>query len=260
MVEVEEGAAEEEERRDHEAGEEGGDLDGGLAGPAEQEEEDGLAEEDDDHERRERAERVDVVGARQLDRAPEGRAKAAPLEEDGRHGEPEEREPREPRKDERARQQRHRGEDEHPGRERAGERAAPLLLRDEDAGGDVGDRHEHRPRRDEDEEPLEPVKRRERDDEDRGRHAERERGPEAPPVEANRLGDELSDRPRLGRKRRRELTAGAAPRHQPQTLRTPATASRTSAASTCARVSGTPWAGHSQTKVIGPGGGSGQIQ
>ena len=78
MVEVEEGAAEEEERRDHEAGEEGGDLDGGLAGPAEQEEEDGLAEEDDDHERRERAERVDVVGARQLDCAPEGRAKAAP--------------------------------------------------------------------------------------------------------------------------------------------------------------------------------------
>src|SRR5437588_12806570 len=97
LILVEERRAEEQNRRDHEVRQEPGDRDRRLACPAEQEEEDRLAQEDDDDERREAAERVYVIGARQLEGSTDRRTKPASVDEHHRHGEPDEREPGEGR-------------------------------------------------------------------------------------------------------------------------------------------------------------------
>jgi hypothetical protein len=147
---------------------------------------------------------VDVVGPRELDPAAEGGAEAALLEQDRGYGKAEKREPDKRREDEGRREHRHRCEDEHAGGVGERERAGPAA-RDERAGGDVGGGHEKRSGRNDEDEPFDPVERRDRDDEDRGRDPERERGPEAAAVRAHRLGDELPHRPRLWRERRRQL-------------------------------------------------------
>ena len=127
---------------------------------------------------------MDVVGARELDPTAEGGAEAALLEQDRGHGEAEEGEPGERREDEGRRERRHRREDEDAGREGEPKRPGPPAG-DKGAGGDVGSGDEDRPRSDEEQEPLDPVERSERDGEDRGRDPERERRPEAAAVEAH---------------------------------------------------------------------------
>src|SRR5207237_10212676 len=103
---------EKQNRRDHEPRQEPGDRDRRLACPAEQEEEDRLAEEDDDDERREAAERMHVVGARQLEGPTDRRTKPPTVDKHHRHGEPDESEPGEGRQNQ---QEGHRSEHGHGG-------------------------------------------------------------------------------------------------------------------------------------------------
>src|SRR5207244_940609 len=71
LVVVQKRCADEEQRRDNEAGEEDRDALRLLAAAAQQEVHDRLRQEDDDRQRRQRAERVDVVGAAELQAAAE---------------------------------------------------------------------------------------------------------------------------------------------------------------------------------------------
>ena len=93
MVEVEERAAEEEQRRDDQIGDEDGHPNRVVRLLAEQERERDAGEDEDDHERRQRAEGVDVVGTAQLDGAVQRRPGGRVLDHHHGHDQPDEREP-----------------------------------------------------------------------------------------------------------------------------------------------------------------------
>ena len=177
----------------------------------EQERERDAGEDEDDHERRQRAERVDVVGAAELDGAAERSPRRRVLDHHDRDDEPDEREPGD-------RQEREPGEEERGGQE--GERAEhertdPGAAGRPDVAGDrrgpgVRER-EHRRGGDEDRDPL---RRRRADGERVGRgerDPERQRDPVAAAVEPDRLRDDLPDGARLGRQRRRQCLRAHAP-------------------------------------------------
>ena len=115
---------------------------------AEQEHERQLHEPEEDCQRRERPERMDVVGARQLDRTAEGGADPRPLEHEHRHDEADEGEPGHSRKHEEERQKGRRNEDD-----RADDDGAHHVLparphaADDRRGSGVGRGHQRRPRR-----------------------------------------------------------------------------------------------------------------
>jgi hypothetical protein len=197
-----------------------------VADAAKQEEQDEPGQERGDHERRERAERVDEIGARELRPSTQRGSEAEPLDERRRHGKADEREPRkrddvEPRQHEDALQ-----DERHEGDEADRECVPDVPLVDVDgkpdaARADVRERPDRRPQ-DRDQRPIERVGQlREHERDGRWPEPERERRPEAGAVEADRLGDELSDGSRLGRERRRKLRPGHVPRlarkHRPTT-------------------------------------------
>src|SRR5579859_1064475 len=203
LVVVEQRRAEEQDRLEDEAGEEGRDVHRLLARAVQERSQQHLREEDDEQQRPQRAERMHVVRAGELEPALERPAQRQPLVDDRRHRETEGREPEEARED---RQRREAG---------CGERAKEELPRrpradDEHAGTDVGRRGQQDPARDDGREPgMEAGV--VAGDGDRGRaDPERERAPEVPAVEADRLGDELPDRPAPRGERRGELVRAAA--------------------------------------------------
>src|SRR5581483_10831860 len=81
LVEVEQRRADEQHRREHEVGTGRRRALGDLAAAAEQQREHQPDHVEDDHQRRETAERVDVVGAPELDGAPERLPEPGPLDE-----------------------------------------------------------------------------------------------------------------------------------------------------------------------------------
>ena len=168
-----------------------------------QEQQGAAADEVEDDERRERSERVDVVGGRELTAAPQRLAEAAAFEQRSRDREPSEREPRDCRQDVQPDERRNRQEDDDADRKRGQERSArvPLPGRDR-AGADVREREE---RRGEDEQGClhRPALAERELVEGRHDQAKRERGPEPPAEEPDRLGHELAD----GSVRGRELDA-----------------------------------------------------
>ena len=161
----------------------------------EEQEERAPAEEVDDEERREAPERVNVVGPREPARPAERGPDAEPFEQCRRNGEADEGEPRDRGQDVEPDEDADRQEDDHADdegpRHGAPRRALP---RRERAGPDVGEREEGRSDREQD-----PLRLRALPDgeliEDRDDEPERERGPEPPAVEADRVGDELADGP-----------------------------------------------------------------
>ncbi len=201
LVEVEERRAEEEERREDEVGERDGDADRVLRLRLQQRDEPDPRDEEDDDERGERAQRVDVVGSAELPRAPERVERPSRLDDRDRHDEPDEREIRDG-------EEREPGDEQRDGREhrrpqRDGDREAPRRrpgAGGEHARGGVGGREAGRGRGEDGRPPAGGVSERELV-EDEERQAERERRPETPAVEPNRLGDDLSHGARLGRQR-----------------------------------------------------------
>jgi hypothetical protein len=153
----------------------------------------------DDHQRGQRSERVDEAGLREKRPPPHGFPDAPPLEQCGGHREPGECQPGNGRQDEEPDQHRDREEDDDPDHERGEDvPAARALARRQEAGPDVGEREE---RRGDDEHAR--LGRRllaERDlVEGRNDEPERERAPEAGPVEPDRLSHELTDGALRGR-------------------------------------------------------------
>ena len=145
-----------------------------------------------------------VVGARELEPPAQRAAEAEPLEDGRRNRQSEQREPDDCRQNERAVEEQARDEDDvsHRQRDRHPPPRRPLT-------GDERDPAEERARHQERSDRQHEGKRRPapdqgRADGERGRsEAERERGPETAAVEADCFRNELSHRPRLGRKRRR---------------------------------------------------------
>ena len=126
-----------------------------------------------------------------------------PLEREHRHHEPERREPDQAREDEERREERERQEHEHAAGECAGD--GDRTLRRERDGADVREAASSPPTiGTSTSRSVSSRTRASRFSRSRG-DAERERGPEAAAVEAERLGDELADGPLGGRQRRREL-------------------------------------------------------
>jgi hypothetical protein len=159
-----------------------------------EEEQRGAAQEVDEDEGRERSERVDVVGARQATGPLERRARADATVDHRRHGEPGEGEPGQGGQDEEPDQEPHGQEDDGPDAE-CGQVDAPWRSppEDEHAGFDVGQREERRAQREERRLGYLVAADRELVEGGDG-EPERKTSPEAPLVEANRVGDELADR------------------------------------------------------------------
>lgn len=205
LIEVEERRAEEEERRDHEVREECGNANGVVGLSAQQEDEHEPGQEVRDREGRQRSERMHVVGAGEGQAASDGGANTDAFHDGGRNRKPEEGEPRDRREDEEKCEKRRGGENDAPNSdcdEQVSQRRPPL--RDDDARGGECAAQQHGAHRG-GEEQL-PGARRERRNLVQGRKAktERERGPEAAPIQPDRLCDELPDGSRLGGKRRRK--------------------------------------------------------
>ena len=164
-----------------------------------EEEQRGTAQEVDDDERRQRPERVEVVGAGEPSGAPERLPGPHSLGDHRGHGQPGEGEPGEGGQDEEPDEQAHGQEDEDSHSERrqvvATSRPPP---EDEHAGGDVAEREE---RSAEDEQrPLSGAVGPDRElVEDGDDEPEREPAPEPALVEPDRVGDELPDSP-VGRR------------------------------------------------------------
>jgi hypothetical protein len=191
--------AEEDDRREDEVREEGRCAEGRVGLPVQEEEQRGAAEEVDDDERRQRSECVDVVDPREAARPSHSFTRAQTLGENRRHREACEREPRQGREDVEPDEDPHRQEDEDADHER-GQEDTPRRpeLEDEHARADVAERKKGCPQ--DEEGALGPLAVADcvlvegGDDE-----PDRKRPPEAPLVEANRVGDELTDGP-VGRR------------------------------------------------------------
>src|SRR5205823_7346078 len=97
LVDVEKRAADEEQWTQHEVGEEDGHPLAVVPLRVQEGAERVRSDADDDHERRERPERVDVVGGAELTSANEGIAEQKALHDGGRNREADEREPGEGR-------------------------------------------------------------------------------------------------------------------------------------------------------------------
>jgi hypothetical protein len=208
LVEVEQGGAEEQQRREHEVGEEHGNADGvvGLRAEHEGERDAGHPEEQD--QRRQRAGRVDVVGAAEPHRTANRRPHPRPLDERHRHDEPGEAEPchggeGEPGEEERGRHEHHRA-DEH-----RDPPAAPRPVGHRERGRHGVPQREHRREGDQHEHTAERVQVERELVGDRERKTQHQRRPETPPVEPDRLGDELTHRARRWRQRRRQRLLGS---------------------------------------------------
>lgn len=165
---------------------------------------------------------MDEVRAGELHAAPQRIPEATALDERDRHGQPDEGE-------ERQRDDVEPGQDEDPLQDQRqecdqadGESGADVPPVDADgepdaAGADVRERPDRGPDH-RDDGPLEDVRQLGQHECDSRRpESESERRPEAGAVEADRLGDELSDGSRLGRERRRELRPGHAPQASAET-------------------------------------------
>ena len=164
-----------------------------------EEEQRGTAEEVDDDQRRQRPERMEVVGAGK----PTGSSQRLPgphsLGNHRGHGEPGKGEPRECGQDEEPDEQPHRQEDEDSHTEGGHVIAATRLpAEDEHACGDVADREDRSAQ--EEESPLDGAVRSDRElVEDGDDEPQREPTPEPSLVEPDRVGDELPDGP-VGRR------------------------------------------------------------
>jgi hypothetical protein len=156
---------------------------------------------------------VDVVGPPQpvppLERVEEARA----LDHRRRDCETDEREPRDRGQDVQEDERWKRQEDDNADDE-GRHQPAPLdgPPGNDRRGADVRGRYERDSDGEADDLLAAAVQRRQQRPEDADRHAERERGPEAVPVEPERLGHDLPDRPRLWRQRRWKRLLGL-PRH-----------------------------------------------
>src|SRR6478672_13775271 len=93
LVDVQDRGAEHEDRSQHEQREERRDAQRLIAQLAQREEQDETCQEDGDEQRRERTQRVDVVGPGELNASPQGVEKAATLDKRRRNRKAEEREP-----------------------------------------------------------------------------------------------------------------------------------------------------------------------
>src|SRR6478672_6041053 len=225
LVEIQQRAADEEEWTEDEVGRGEGDPLAVVSLRVQERAERVPGDADNDDERRERAERVHVVGDAELAAAGEGVAERAPLDHRRRDGEADEREPRGPREDEQRTQGRERQVDEERDDDR---RPADGRAQHEPARPDVGgdeercdgpeDEHLHRPGLAD----AELVG-------DDKRQAEWEHAPELMAVGADRLRDELADRAVSGRQRRRQLRHRRPPRRAPGARRRAAPSPRPSA-------------------------------
>ena len=164
-----------------------------------EEEQRGTAEEVDDDQRRQRPERVEVVGARKAAGSPQRRPGPHSLGNHRGHGEPGEGEPGQCGQDEEPDEQPHRQEDEDSHAEGGRVIAATRPpAEDEDARGDVADCEERSAQ--EEKGPLDGAVGPDRELVEDGDHEpEREPSPEAALVEPDRVGDELPDGP-VGRR------------------------------------------------------------
>lgn len=187
--------ADEDDRREDEVGEEGRCAERGVGLSVQEEKQRGAAEEIDDDERRQRAERVHVVDPRKAARPSHSFTRPEPLGEDRRHREPRKREPGQRREDVEPDEDPHGQEHEDPDHER-GQEDTPRrpASEDEHARADVAEREERRPQDEEGSLSLLVVADRELV-EDGDDEPDRERSPEAPLVEADRVSDELTDGP-----------------------------------------------------------------
>ena len=153
---------------------------------------------------------MDEIGPRQHAAAPERGPQAGALDDRCGDGETGEREPGERGQDEDAREDRRRQVDEEPDREREPEPPRRHGLgRNERDRGHIGDGQEDRAAGQGEDQPRGAVELGDGQGGDRRRDSERERAPEVGAVEADRLGDELADRPLRGGKRRRQRLRGA---------------------------------------------------
>ena len=159
---------------------------------------------------------MDVIRPSEPVPALQSPAEADALDERRGHGEPEKREPEDCGQEEQAVEKQGRDEDEVPHRGADEEGAPGRRLGREDDAAKVRPRHQQR-ECGQPEEEL-PVARDQRQPHCAGGRPEPEceRRPEAPPVEVDRLGDQLPDRARRRRQRRRQRLARFArplPRH-----------------------------------------------
>ena len=139
------------------------------------------------------------VGPTKLQRANERVAQSSPLDQRRRHDQADEREPRNPGEHEGEREERKRQVDENAGQIRARARPAPdRHVADDSCGDDVRER-EHRRARDRKQIPVVAAQLCGDDAGDARPHADGKGPPEVVLVDADRLGDQLADRPRLGR-------------------------------------------------------------
>jgi len=148
---------------------------------------------------------VHVVRPAELDRSSKRGTEGPALDDDDRHDQPDEREPRECGKDETESKERERNECERTGDPRADERPSGWrrTLRDEDRGPDERNGQQGSGDHDLEGDGVRAAEA-DRDGVDNAnRDAECKRTPEMPRVEADCLRNELSDRARLGRQRRR---------------------------------------------------------
>lgn len=186
-------------------------MQGLAAALPDREEQDEAGERDRDRERDERAERVHVVGACQLN-SPSKRVRVpAALDKSRRDGQAHEREPGQCQRVDPAEHPQPRHADGQKRKEADGERDAdvfpPVDRPDERERTGIG-RGQHEWTGDEDDDDaIHPVEVRRRDEQQGRPDAERQRRPEARPVEADRLGDELADGARLRGERRWKLGA-----------------------------------------------------
>jgi len=211
LVQVQHRGAEHEDRCEDEQGEQTGDAYCLVAGLAQREEEDKSGEEDRDRERRERAERVDVVGARKLRATPQRVDEPATFHQRGRYRQTHERKPgqheqvdpgEDPQPRDADRQERHEADGEcdrdvATASDRTDERDRARIRRAQ----------EERPCTKDDREPRRIIELCRGGADQRRPDAERERRPETDPVETERLRDKLPDRARLWRKWRRKRSA-----------------------------------------------------
>jgi len=154
---------------------------------------------------------MNVVGARELDAAPDRIRKTATLDEGGGDPEPDEREPAErqqvdPGKDPEPRQAKRQERNEAHG-QRDGHGSSAADRAHECDGTGVRPCQQQRSGDEDDRESSGALELRVRDADDSRTDAERERGPEARSVELQRFRDELPDGTGLRRERRWQLGA-----------------------------------------------------
>src|SRR5919201_3450230 len=198
LVEVQQRAAEEEERRQDEIGEEERRPFRRICRAVQEHDQREFRDGEDDRQCRERPERVDVVGPRELDAASQRGTGSEALVDTGGTREPHEREPRDGGQDVHEHEQRYR-EDEK-GAE--GKRQRPRPTSNEQAGAYEGRAERRRRDREDDRLRRDAMACGDLVDE-RDRQAEGQAAPERSGVHPHRLRHELPDGTRLGRERRR---------------------------------------------------------